>query len=202
MSVPEMTVARLALPTPMRPRRLPGDLAMWFFIFAELLVFGLLFLSFAFARARQPEVFANGAQLVHIGAGVLNTLALLTGSYFVARAVAAARSGALERCARWLLAGTATGAVYAAAKISEYADLFGEGYNLRSSTFHFFYFFTTFFHLMHVLLGMIILVAVAMRCRRGHYSVADHAGVESGASYWHMVDLVWLVLFPMVYVLP
>lgn len=183
------------------PGHLPGDLAMWVFIVAELLVFGLLFISLAFARTREPEVFAAGAATVHTGAGLLNTLILLTGSYFVALGVQAVRGGALEHCSRWLLAGAGTGVAYTGIKFSEYAQLVSDGYNLRSSSFHFFYFFTTFFHLMHVVLGMIILVAVAQRCRQGLYSAADHRGVESGASYWHMVDLVWLVLFPLVYVL-
>jgi len=184
-----------------RARHLPGDLAMWFFILAELAVFGLLFVSLAFARAAEPQVFADGARTIHAGAGLVNTLILLTGSYFVARAVKAMRGGGADACSRWLLAGAGSGAAYTVIKFSEYVQLIGAGYNLRSSTFHFFYFFTTFFHLMHVLLGMIILIAVTLRCRRGLYSAADHRGVESGASYWHMVDLVWLVLFPLVYVL-
>ncbi len=186
---------------PAEAKHLPGDLAMWFFILVELAAFGLLFASFAIARFLEPEAFAAGAETIHAGAGLANTLVLLTGSFFVARAVTAIRAGGVERCVNWLWAGVASGVVYAVIKFSEYGQLIGDGYNLRSGTFYFFYFFTTFFHLMHVVLGMIILVAVALRCRRGLYSAADHRGVETGASYWHMVDLVWLVLFPIVYVL-
>ena len=180
---------------------LPGDFAMWCFILVELTVFGMLFVGLAFARASDPAGFAAGARTIHAGAGLVNTLVLLTGSYLVANGVAWIRRGDASRCARWLLAGAGTGVVYAVIKFSEYVQLAGDRYTLRSGTFYFFYFFTTFFHLMHVVLGMIILIAVAKRCRQGLYSAADYRGVESGASYWHMVDLVWLVLFPLVYVL-
>jgi nitric oxide reductase NorE protein len=64
-----------------------------------------------------------------------------------------------------------------------------------------FYLSLTFFHFMHVIMGMVILGAVALKARRGGYSAAQHTGVETGASYWHMVDLVWLILFPLVYVM-
>ena len=59
----------------------------------------------------------------------------------------------------------------------------------------------TFFHFMHVIVGMIILAAVLVKARKGGYSATEYAGVETGASYWHMVDLVWIVLFPLVYVI-
>jgi nitric oxide reductase NorE protein len=58
------------------------------------------------------------------------------------------------------------------------------------------------FHFLHVILGMVVLAAVALKARRGGYGAADHVGVETGASHWHMVDLVWLILFPLVYVMP
>ncbi|MDN5870147.1 MAG: cytochrome c oxidase subunit 3 [Nitrococcus sp.] len=185
-------------------RRLPGDLAMWFFIFIELAVFGLLLISLAVARSNEPEVFAAGARTLTTGMGLANTVALLTGSYCAVRAVTAIKAGAAHLCARWLLAAAGTGLVYLIVKVSEYVHLFMDGYTLRSSTFYFFYFFTTFFHLMHVVLGMTVLIVVASRCRRGFYSEdAPRAmgAVESGASYWHMVDLVWLVLFTIIYIL-
>ncbi len=59
----------------------------------------------------------------------------------------------------------------------------------------------TVFHFMHVILGMIILTAIMFKARRGGYSAEDHRGVETGASYWHMVDMVWIILFPLVYVI-
>lgn len=185
-------------------RRLPGDLAMWFFIFIELAVFGILLISLAVARALQPEVFADGAHTLTIGMGLANTVALITGSYCAVRAVTAIKAGAARICAAWLLAGAGTGLVYVIVKMTEYVHLAMDGYTLRSSTFFFFYYFTTFFHMMHVVLGMIVLIVVALRCRSGFYQEDAARGigaVESGASYWHMVDLVWLVLFAILYIL-
>jgi len=75
------------------------------------------------------------------------------------------------------------------------------GVTLRTNDFYLFYISLTFFHFMHVIMGMVILAAVALKARRGGYSANEHTGVETGASYWHMVDLVWLILFPLVYVM-
>lgn len=195
----------LAIATPeYRPltetARIPGDLAMWCFILAELAAFGLLLISLAIARVLEPAVFSDGLKTVHAGAGLLNTLLLLTGSYLVARGIAAARRYGVQACMAWFYAGAASGAGYVFVKLFEYGQMIDAGYSLRSSTFHFFYLFTTFFHFMHVLLGMIILVAVARRCGNGWYDRHDLRAPESAASYWHMVDLVWLVLFPVLYV--
>lgn len=182
----------------------PGDLAMWCFILAELAVFALLLGSMAYVRGRWPEMFSAGVQKLHPVAGLINTLALLTGSYWVAMGVAAQHRGRSAQVAWWFRAGAASGLLYLIVKTFEYQQMFSAGYTLRTNTFYFFYFFTTFFHLMHVLLGMLILLVVAGRYQRGVYSSAHDAklATESAASYWHMVDLVWLMLFPLLYVLP
>ncbi|QIB52149.1 cytochrome c oxidase subunit 3 [Pseudomonas sp. OIL-1] len=183
---------------------IPGDLAMWFFIFAELAVFALLLSGMAFARGNWPDMFSAGVATLHPEAGLINTLALLTGSYWVARGVADMRAGRLSRLPGWFYAGAGSGVFYVVIKSVEYVQLFSAGYNLRTDTFYFFYFFTTFFHMMHVLLGMVILLVVARRWQRGVYQTpeARRMAADSAASYWHMVDLVWLMLFPLLYILP
>lgn len=185
-------------------RELPGDLAMWCFILAELAVFALLLGSMAYVRGRWPEMFSAGVATLHPVAGLINTLALLTGSYWVALGVAAMRRGESATVVWWFRAGAASGLLYLVIKSVEYQQMFSAGYNLRTNTFYFFYYFTTFFHLMHVVLGMIILLVVAARFRRGAYptQATRQMAAESAASYWHMVDLVWLMLFPLLYVLP
>ncbi|MEO5344090.1 MAG: cytochrome c oxidase subunit 3, partial [Gammaproteobacteria bacterium SHHR-1] len=95
----------------------------------------------------------------------------------------------------------AMGALFLVIKSTEYAHHFGMGINLSTNKFYMFYLSLTFFHFMHVILGMVILMAVAFKARAGDYSAEEHDGVETGASYWHMVDLVWLILFPLVYVM-
>lgn len=182
-------------------RRLPGDLAIWIFILAELLVFGVLFLTYAFTRSGDVALF-NTSQLTldRIG-GAVNTVALITSSYFVVRAIAAIRTDRAESCARWLTAALGMGGLFLAVKTVEFAGKFAAGIGLSTNTFYMFYLSMTFFHYMHVILGMVILGYILMKTRRGGYSASEHAGIESGASYWHMADLVWIVLFPLVYVI-
>lgn len=179
----------------------PGDLAIWIFILAELSVFAIFFASYAFTRMGNPELFDTYQQTLDRRAALINTLALITSSYFVVRAVAAIREGSQSGCARWLLAALAMGLLFLAVKSAEYTHHLGAGVNLSTNTFYMFYLSLTFFHFMHVILGMVILAAVAIKARSGGYSAAEHTGVETGASYWHMVDLVWLILFPLVYVM-
>jgi nitric oxide reductase NorE protein len=192
----------MSVPAAMTANRYPpGDLAIWIFILAELGVFAIFFAAYAFARVGHVELFNACQETLDRRAALINTLALITGSYFVVRAVAAMRIGNQGGCVRWLLATLGMGLVFLVVKVFEYAHHFEAGVTLSTNTFYMFYLSLTFFHFMHVILGMVILAAVAFRARAGGYSVADHTGVETGASYWHMVDLVWLILFPLIYVL-
>ena len=179
----------------------PGDLAIWIFILAELLVFALFFAAYAFTRMNNVELFNEHQLHLDRRAALLNTLALITSSYFVVRAVAAIREGDKRYCVRWLLAAIAMGFLFLGIKVDEYAYHFSLGINLSTNKFYMFYLSLTFFHFMHVIMGVVILAAVAIKAHKGGYSAMSHTGVETGASYWHMVDLVWLILFPLVYVM-
>jgi len=190
------------LATAALPRRYPpGDLAIWIFILAELSVFAAFFAAYAFARLDDVELFNACQQTLDRRSALINTLALITGSYFVVRATAAIREDDSRRCLRWLLAALAMGALFVVLKSAEYAHHLGEGIHLGTNRFYMFYLSLTFFHFMHVLMGMVILAAVALKAWRGGYSATEHTGVETGGAYWHMVDLVWLILFPLVYVM-
>lgn len=179
----------------------PGDLAIWIFILAELLVFAIFFSSYAFARSQNVELFNTYQLTLDRNAALMNTLALITSSYFVVRGVAAIRIDDRRGCIRWLWAAFAMGLLFLVIKLGEYSHHIGQGINLSTNSFYMFYLSLTFFHFMHVILGMVILAAVAVKAGQGHYDSVNHTGVETGASYWHMVDLVWLVLFPLVYVM-
>lgn len=179
----------------------PGDLAIWFFIFAELLAFGVFFLSYAFARANNVELFNQSQLQLNRESGAINALVLITSSYFVVRAVAAIKEGHDRLCANWLGAAIVLGFVFVVIKVFEFHAKFSAGISLHTNTFYMFYLSLTMFHFLHVILGMIILAAVMLKARRGGYTPHEHTGVETGASYWHMVDLVWIILFPLVYVI-
>jgi nitric oxide reductase NorE protein len=183
------------------PRYPPGDLAIWIFILAELSVFAVFFAAYAFTRMNNPDLFNTYQASLDRGAALINTLALITSSYFVVRAVAAIRVGESLQCARWLWLAILMGLVFLGVKGFEYAHHFGQGITLSTNRFYMFYLSLTFFHFMHVILGLVILLAVALKARKGGYDEREHTGVETGASYWHMVDLLWLILFPLVYVM-
>ncbi len=180
---------------------LPGDFAIWIFILAELGVFSIFFIAYAVVRMLNPEMFAEGYLHLNRVAGLVNTLALISSSYFVVRAVIAVKAGDSRRCYVWLNWALVAAMVYVVVKLWEYTLSFQAGYTLHTNTFYMFYYLLTFFHFAHVLLGMVILFAVARNAKRGQYSQDEHAGVETGASYWHMVDLLWIILFPLVYVI-
>lgn len=180
---------------------LPGDAAIWIFIFAEMLVFGVLFVSYAFARANDVDLFNASQSTLSLTAGAINTLVLITSSYFVVRGVSAVKRDNPQQCAWWLSGAFLLGATFIVIKLFEYYEKLSAGISLSTNTFYMFYLSLTFFHFMHVLMGMVILTFVIIKARRGGYSRSDHVGVETGASFWHMVDLLWIILFPLVYVI-
>jgi nitric oxide reductase NorE protein len=182
-------------------KRLPGYLPIWAFILAEMLLFAVLFASYAFARVDNVEMFNLYQHTLDRNAGAINTLLLVTGSWFVVLAVQAARRDDARAASRNIALGFLCGAGFLAIKVFEYAAKFGEGISFSTNTFYRFYFSLTFFHFMHVVLGMVVLAILWAKTREGAYGSRDVHGLESGAAYWHMVDLLWIVLFPLVYVM-
>ena len=182
-------------------KRLPGDLAMWFFILAELTVFAILFIGFAIAEQQNSQMFMLGKQKLHQVSGLINTLALITSSYFVALALHTMHSGKHKKSVNFLLLAKLFACCYLVVKVWEYLSLFEMGITIETNTFFTLYFMITFFHFMHVLLGMVILAFITIKAAKNGYHKDNLSGFESGASYWHMVDLLWIILFPLIYVI-
>lgn len=186
---------------------LPGDLAIWIFIFAELTVFAIFFFCYSWMHSHNLDMFKLGQENLHPVAGLINTAALITSSYTVALAVIFAKRGDIRLSSNALFISIFVGLVYVFTKLWEYGELFDAGFNLSTNNFYMFYFFTTGFHFMHVLLGLVILGIMAVRLRAvsrelpTDFSQNELLNLESSASYWHMVDLLWIILFPLVYVL-
>ena len=179
----------------------PGDLAIWIFIMAELLVFGLFFSTYAITRIDNIELFRFYQQSLDREAALWNTVALITSSYFVLRAIIAIRNAKQQQAFKWMLLALAMGCVFVIIKSYEFAYHIEQGITLSTNTFYMFYLSLAFFHYLHVILGVIILAVLAYNINKGVYTASSHTGMETGASYWHMVDLVWLILFPLVYVM-
>ncbi len=182
-------------------RHLPGDLAMWFFILAELSVFAILIVVFAVTQAIKPQMFSESRLLLNTSTGLAMTLSLLTAGLFAALAQEQVRHSRPRHGAVFLLMALLAASVYVVLKLKEYRHLLASGLGMEHNTFFTLYWILTGFHFLHVLLGMVILGWLAERCRRGLYDASKRSGFESGVLYWHMVDLIWVMLFPLVYVL-
>lgn len=180
---------------------LPGDLAIWVLIYAELLVFGLFFCAYAATRATHLELFQHSQATLDVHSGAINTALLISASYFVVRSIQALRLDESKHSARWMLLAIVCGCGFLVLKTIEFEHKFAQGVSLSSNLFYMFYLSMAIFHYMHVAVGVVILIVLWRGIVRGIYHSASLHGVESGAAYWHMVDLVWLVLFPLVYVL-
>ncbi|WP_420963213.1 cytochrome c oxidase subunit 3 family protein [Brucella sp. IR073] len=170
---------------------LPGHPMMWVLIFSEIVAFGAMLIAFSIARAAYPDIFAAGRARLNPAIGGLNTIVLLTSGWLATWAVRAREHGCASS-ARLLLAGAMFfGLVFVAVKLFEYATKLEAGIGLETDNFFTLYFLMTGFHLLHVLLGIVILGVVA-------FSGAVE-NVRTGAAFWHMVDLVWIVMYPLIY---
>ncbi|MBR1168327.1 cytochrome c oxidase subunit 3 family protein [Bradyrhizobium liaoningense] len=170
---------------------LPGDPMIWVLIFSELVAFGLFLGAFSVARAIHPAVFEAGQAALNSNLAGLNTVVLVSSGWAAARATKAARAGERQVARSWIVGAIVLGGLFIAIKLAEYAEEIGGGVGLETSPFFTLYFLLTGFHLLHVGLGIVILAVV---CRR-----AEISGIETGTAFWHMVDLVWIVMFPILY---
>jgi nitric oxide reductase NorE protein len=180
--------------------RMPGDIAMWLVIMMELTVFALFFIGFAVMKRIEPQMFAQGQNTIHITIGLGCTISLLLSSYLVALALNAAKRGNNVKVAKLLRGGLCFAAIYLIAKSYEYALLINAGFDLSTNDFFTLYFLITGFHFMHVVLGCGILFYLHQQSRKQLYGPNEHQGFEAAASYWHMVDLVWIIVFFLIYI--
>jgi nitric oxide reductase NorE protein len=180
-------------------RRIPGEQGTWVFLFGDMLVFGAFFATFMIERAKAPEVFDVARRTLHLGVGLANTLVLLTSSLFVVVALGALRSGARRTARSAVVAAMACGGVFIALKVFEYHSLVTDGHGVGANHFYLYYFILTGVHLFHVCVGMAVLAFLLTQTRQTDLSETRMAVVEGGACFWHLVDLLWIVLFPLLY---
>ena len=182
-----------------RGNHVPGDGAMWVMVLGDLIIFGSYFLIFMVHRAMAPQDYLEAQQHLNLNIGVLNTLVLLTSSWFVARSVVAARGGDHDSAVRLTYAGGACGVLFIGIKAYEWTTKVAEGHTMAGNEFFMFYYMLTGVHLFHVTLGLLIMGIVVRELqnpRKRRMSM-----VESSATYWHMVDLLWVVIFGLLYVM-
>jgi nitric oxide reductase NorE protein len=175
------------------PGQLPGELMMWVLILSELAVFGAGLLAFLAVRLTDPAGFAEAQSHLHRTGAAANTLVLVTSGWFAALAARAAEAGQTRRLRLLLAVAIGLGAVFLILKGFEYADLWAQGIGTETHAFFTFSYLLTGFHAAHVLAGMLLLALVGW--------LGTPRTVETGAAFWHMVDLVWVLLFPVVYLI-
>jgi nitric oxide reductase NorE protein len=183
------------------PRRLPGVDGVWVFIGADSVIFAILFLSFMQDRLHNPAVFEASRHTLNMNLGGIDTLILLTSSWSVALAIQALKRDLVDRVPRYLLGGVLTGLMFVVSKSIEYFQKFAHGITPGSDAFYMWYFTLTGIHLTHVLAGTSLLTYLWTRSRRGAYSSSNRVVPECVASFWHLVDLLWIVLFPLLYLM-
>lgn len=182
-------------------RHLPGEAGVWVFILGDMMVFALFFCVYLFYRGENVAVFLDGQARLNQTFGMLNTLLLLASSLFVVTAVDAVRAGKTRRAPLLFGGAFACGLGFGVVKFFEYGEKIRAGIGLTSSDFFMYYFVLTGVHFLHVLIGMGVLIFLWRRSGKPASSPAEISLFESGASYWHMVDVLWIVLFPLLYLI-
>ena len=194
-----------------------STLGTWAFLATEVLFIGAIFCAFFVYRERWPDAFAEGAHELKWQLGTLNTAILLTSSYAMALAVHASRSGRNASIVQWLVVTIVLGAAFLCVKATEYVieyhDHVVPALNYASTSpegkpraeqvelFMAFYFTLTGVHAIHMMVGLVVLATLIVRARRNAFSPSYHNPVECSGLYWHFVDLVWVFVFPTLYLL-
>jgi nitric oxide reductase NorE protein len=181
------------------PRRLPAEPGLWYFILADMTVFAVFFGYYLWALRGDRTAFAADASHLIVPLGLINTIVLLCSSYTIVRALRAHRNGDTESARGWLRLTLAGAAAFVVIKLSEYGIEISAGHTLTSSKFFMHYFVLTGLHLMHVTIGTVLAGTWLRSLRRGARP-ASLRWAESSAGYWHMVDLLWLVIFSFLYI--
>jgi cytochrome c oxidase subunit 3 len=178
-------------------------LGMWIFLGSEVMFFTALIGSYIILRVAQPQAWAGhpNETPLNIPVTAVNTFLLICSSVTMVKAFAAAQDGLQKQLRMWLVATVIIGASFVGVQVYEYQELIGHGFlpstNLFGSTFYT----MTGFHGFHVTMGVICMIYVTLRAFQGRYTAQDHRGVEVIGLYWHFVDLVWIILFTIVYLI-
>ena len=194
-------------------QRESATLGMWLFLAQEVMFFGGLFLTYTVYRWKYPAWFALGSNQLDIRLGLLNTIVLIGSSLTMVLAVRSAQLGRARQIAGWLAATMTLGTTFLVIKGFEYhhkwvhhlipgADFHLEGTtDPAAQTFFVLYFCMTGLHALHMIVGLGLLAFLVPKALRGEFSAENHNWVEGVGLYWHFVDIIWIFLFPLLYLL-
>jgi cytochrome c oxidase subunit III len=188
-------------------------LGMWLFLGTEVLLFAGLFLAYTVYRWLYHPAFHAASRELSLTLGGINTVVLITSSFTVALGYHAIKEGQAKKCFGYLAFTILCAGAFLVIKYFEYAHKFhvgqlpGEHYSFEGiklpgvNMFYSVYFLATGLHAFHVIVGASVLLWLMMRVKQGKYSAEHYVPVELGALYWHLVDLVWIFLFPLLYLI-
>ncbi len=188
-----------------------GKQGMWVFMVTEVLMFGGLFVAYGIFRAMYPEMFHKAHEMLSVKMGALNTVVLITSSVTMLFGVISAQRGKPGRSAMFLFATLVLAGAFLVVKYFEYSAKFEhhllpgayfanhELTHPKSPLFFSLYFLMTGLHGIHVIVGMGLITWLMIKTKKGHFSPAYYTPVELVGFYWHFVDLVWIYLFPLLY---
>jgi nitric oxide reductase NorE protein len=182
-------------------RRIPGEEGIWVFVLGDMTVFALFFATFMYSRGKNPDTFARDHASLNVALGTVNTVLLLTSSLFVVLAAHRVVAGVHRSAPRLFTAALACGLGFVVVKAVEWVRLFGEGKTVGSGEFFSYYFMFTGIHLAHVLIGCVVLSRLIAITRRNELTGRTAMLCEAGGIFWHMVDLLWVVLFALFYLM-
>lgn len=199
----------MAHPAVMQPpvSREPGagvyneKLGMWVFLGSEVMFFTALIGSYIILRTAQPDAWQAPGEVLAIPITAVNTFLLICSSVTMVKAFAAAQEGMQKALTRWLLATVLIGATFVGVQAYEYAELIHKGFTPSEGLYGSTFYTMTGFHGFHVSMGVLCMIFVTIRAFQGKYTATDHRGVEVIGLYWHFVDLVWIILFTIVYLI-
>jgi nitric oxide reductase NorE protein len=179
----------------------PGGVLIWMIVFLELLTFGIALLVFLHYRQTDMQLFNSSQQMLNKTLGTTNTLVLITSGFFMANGLISLKSGRDKVSLNWLYATVFMGLLFLTLKGFEYSDKLEHGIGLSYNKFFMFYWILTGFHFIHVLVGVLILSYMIVKIRQKVYSGNNLEDVETAGVFWHMCDLIWIFLFPILYLL-
>jgi cytochrome c oxidase subunit 3 len=188
-----------------------AKMGMWLFIFTEILLFAGLFLVYSVFRFKYPVLFHQGALELNVTIGSLNTVVLLISSMTVAMSLTAMQKNNKKLALTLLFITILCALIFLFNKYLEWGAKFNEGLypgselmlKLERGHLLFFslYFFMTGLHALHIIIGMVILSIAFIKIRKGTLHIGKYMLLENGALYWHLVDLIWIFLFPLFYLI-
>ncbi len=173
---------------------------MWIIIFLELITFGIALIAMTIYSKIEPEIFHNSRSLLNPTIGMINTIFLITSGFFMAISIKYLKENRIKKSSFYLKLTMLGGVLFLLLKTFEYYVKIEEGLTIGYNTFFTFYWMLTLFHVIHVVVGLVILIFV-QRGLNKNKSASLLEDAEASASFWHMCDLIWLLLFPIIYLI-